>query len=153
MIHRTKSLPEELRNHAHLVQRAIRWLYGSRRCRSVVSERSPGYSGEIVDALGWQRDTTSILVECKTSLGDYYCDQVKPFRRDQTLGVGEFRWYLFPPGVIDLGRHSFPEDWGLLIARPQTLKIVKGPRAQLKWNRKREMKFLLDATRERNPFE
>ncbi len=137
--------------HTMLVRRAIRWLYGSQRCTAVVSEASPAYSGEIVDALGWQADTLSILVECKASLGDFYADRRKLFRQEPALGVGRYRWYLTMPGLLSDRIGALPEHWGLLEARPKTVKVVRAAMRQTDINVEREMKFLMDSRREERP--
>ena len=63
--------------HYELCVRAVRWLRGTKRC-------NPAFSGnascsEIPDAIGWSADG-SIVVECKTSILDFYGDEQKYVR-------------------------------------------------------------------------
>ena len=139
--------------HDILVRRAVRWLFGTQRCEAVYAERSPGDSGEVPDVLGFQSSTISILVECKISMQDFYSDRCKPCRRNPEQGVGAYRWYLCPPEIIDLSRNNLPDNWGLIIMRPRTIKVVKQAGRIRTRNFRREMKFLLSSTRERNPIE
>lgn len=111
--------------HADLVDRAERWLRNSQRCGVVLTEFASS-TPETPDAIGWQRGALlSILVECKTSRGDFYADGRKPFRRMPHAGIGRLRYYLAPPGVLtpELIRKHRPK-WGLLEARPRTIKTA-----------------------------
>ena len=96
--------------HAYLVKRAARWLCNSNGCLWVLTERG---GMEMPDAIGFKRyDGESILVECKTTLSDFYADKRKAWRMLPTIGMGRWRWYLTPPGLLD-GR-ELPEGWGWL---------------------------------------
>ena len=124
--------------HEDLTRLAIRHLYGTRRCRVVVSERG-GF--EIPDALGWH--VCSILIECKTSMGDFYADQKKPGRREATSfqGLGCERYYLTPPGLLKA--EQLPPRWGLLEAHGKRVykKLPASP--QPAWNQAAEARILL----------
>ena len=98
--------------HAELVERAARWLAGTRQCALVVKERSAWCLNEAPDAMGWQPRGHSILVECKTSVADFYADRRKPSRREPALGLGRERWYFTEPGLLH-GR-ELPAGWGLI---------------------------------------
>lgn len=80
-------------------------------------------TGENPDVLGW-RDMHSVLIESKTTRRDFLADRAKPFRIDPTLGMGDVRLYLAPPGVIAV--EDLPEGWGLLIAHEKRIEIA-GP--------------------------
>jgi hypothetical protein len=108
--------------HAELVIRARRWLANTRRCSLVATERNSWVVGESPDAIGWRFDGYSILVECKTTLADFYADQRKPGRREGWRGLGRERWYLTPAGLLD-GRY-LPHGWGLLELRGRSLRRV-----------------------------
>ena len=67
--------------HKELCDRALRWLHGSRRCEPVFAGIAS--CSEIPDAIGWSscyRWTGSTVIECKTSLSDFYADKRKYFR-------------------------------------------------------------------------
>lgn len=108
--------------HADLVARAARWLANTRRCSVVATERNCWVAGEAPDAIGWTWRGHSVLVECKTSVADFYADQRKPGRRAGTLGMGRERYYFTPPGLLT-GRY-LPDGWGLLELRGRTVREV-----------------------------
>ncbi len=115
-------MPSEL--HDHLCLRAERWLK-SRNCGVVFNDKfqAATHSGEQPDALGF-RSNCSILIECKTSRSDFLADKRKRFRKSPSLGVGDWRFYLCPPGVINI--EDLPEGWGLLWAHPKRIEQVFG---------------------------
>ncbi len=109
-------------SHADLVGLAERHLRSTRRCNIVLIER--GVNSEIPDAIGWAFH--SILIECKTSMSDYYADAKKPRCSGPTFGMGAERWYLTPAGLLkpELLRPS----WGLLEARgSRVYRVVAAP--------------------------
>lgn len=111
--------------HDQLVQRAAQWLKGSCGCSAVLTElRAFNASGECPDAVGW-RSNYSILVECKTTRSDFKADQRKHFKDDPRRGVGTYRFYLCPPGIIDV--NDLPNGWGLLYAEPRKISRIAGP--------------------------
>ncbi len=109
--------------HADLVARAEKWLRDSRRCAVVLTEA--GANWEFPDAIGWRTgyDPVSILVECKTSRGDFLVDRKKPFRLASApeLGMGRFRYFLAPPGIIR--PEELPLRWGLLEIRARSVRV------------------------------
>lgn len=56
-------------------------------------------SGEFPGVTG-NRNGSSCLIEVKVSRSDFLADKKKPFRKDSSLGMGDWRFYLCPPGVI-----------------------------------------------------
>lgn len=113
--------------HSDLVRRAARWLRNSQRCGVVLTEFSSA-SREVPDAIGWGGGWRfSYLVECKTSIGDFYADKKKPGRCGTRAyaGIGRFRYYLTPPGLLsaELIRKHRPR-WGLIEAKPKTIRTV-----------------------------
>lgn len=111
--------------HDELVQRAVRWLKGSCGCSTALSEmRALTTSGECPDAVGWRSDY-SILVECKASRSDFLADRKKNFRSNPERGIGTYRFYLCPPGMITID--DLPESWGLLYAEERTISRAIGP--------------------------
>lgn len=106
--------------HDRLVLKAGRWL-GSIGCGSIVTDpwRTPMVS-ESPDAIGW-RDGLSVLVEVKTSRSDFLADRKKPFRMDPANGMGDWRFYLAPLGLID--PNDIPEGWGLIEVGGKTNQI------------------------------
>ena len=95
-------------NHADLVSRATRWLRNTLHCRVVLSELVTA-AWETPDAVGWV-GTTCIVVECKTSRSDFRADAKKFFRQMPKHGVGDWRFYLTAPGLLD--GLTLPDGWG-----------------------------------------
>lgn len=125
--------------HDELVGRACRWLKGTCGCSASVGElQAFTGSGEIPDAIGW-RSEYSILIECKTSRADFFADLKKPFRVDPTLGVGTYRFYLCPPGIITPG--DLPDGWGLLHAEESQIRLVCGPKGNI-WSHGDNARFI-----------
>lgn len=96
-------------SHAELVDAARRWL---RDCPVVViCSEVASVAGETPDAIGWSGGA-SWLVECKTSRSDFKTDARKPWRRNPEDGMGGYRYYLAPKGLLAVS--ELPPGWGLL---------------------------------------
>jgi hypothetical protein len=82
------------------------------------------YGGERVDAFGyrWGFDGGSTVVEVKVSRSDYLADAKKPHRINPSHGIGEFRYYMCPEGLISLD--ELPANWGLLWVGPRNKVTV-----------------------------
>ncbi|KKN96679.1 hypothetical protein LCGC14_0163230 [marine sediment metagenome] len=107
-------------DHDELVRRAIKWLT-IQHCKAVASE-FPMHAGEEPDAFGWLGNGWSILVECKATKGDFYSDRRKKYR-NPGFGVGQERWYMCQPGVLeaeDVEKHG----WGLLYCTPKNIRKI-----------------------------
>ena len=115
---------EEL-THEILVQQAERWL---RRvgCNITFHELVTNTSsGEIPDAIGWRDNArVCILVECKATRSDFLSDSRKRFRSRPECGMGDWRFYLCPPGVIEV--EDLPPGWGLLYSAKRGIRQVHG---------------------------
>ena len=96
--------------HDNLVDRAAKWLR-SMNC-SVVLEEMTAYTwnGETPDAIGWV-ENKSILIECKTSRADFRKDLKKRFRDPLYKGMGQWRFYLTPEGLLK--ENDCPVGWGI----------------------------------------
>jgi hypothetical protein len=97
--------------HQDLVKIAEKWLLGTRKCSFVFTELACIATSEIPDAIGF-RDGHSILVECKTSRSDFLADGKKYFRRNAEMGVGSYRFFMAPQGIISV--QDLPQGWGLV---------------------------------------
>lgn len=100
--------------HAGLVKRARTYLKHECGCGVVLTELVALHAvGEVPDAIGWCVDMQlSILIECKTSRSDFRRDLNKLHRAMPHYGVGVYRFYMAPEGVIPAGQ--LPEGWGLI---------------------------------------
>jgi hypothetical protein len=97
--------------HRQLVTRAGRWLSGNQKCGVVLMESSTS-AYECPDAIGWRGGNHSILVEVKVSRSDFFADKNKVFRVRPKLGMGAYRYFLTPVGLVH--PEEVPQGWGLL---------------------------------------
>ena len=111
--------------HERLVLRAGEYLRGrTHRCTVVALERH-SRARCIPDALGWNLQGFSVLIECKTSRADFLADQQKKHR--QQFCVGRKRYYLTPPELVS--KDELPDGWGLLeCTELLTLQCIRGSR-------------------------
>jgi len=76
-------------------------------------------------AYGPQAGFDSVLIECKTSLADFRADEKKPFRIDAAKGMGVYRYYLAPEGLLTV--EMLPKKWGLIQVNARGhLKVLRG---------------------------
>lgn len=132
-------------SHKELVERAFKWLKNTKKCGVVMTEWYGG-TRETPDAIGFWAGK-SILVECKISRSDFLGDKNKYFRKRPGYGMGDERYYLAPPGIIEI--EDVPKNWGLLIAHKK--KIIVAKKAEV-FKRKisgiiNERKILINAMR------
>jgi hypothetical protein len=129
--------------HAALTELGRRWLLrpnsaGGHGCAFAVTEGWGDAQGEHPDAIGWRRsplDGGTILVEAKVSRADFLADSNKPHRRTPELGVGRYRYYLCPEGLI--APEELPPRWGLLYAGARgSVRAVAGAAAVLRHARR-----------------
>lgn len=107
--------------HAALVAVAYRWTLA--RCGFALREyRTFTPTGETPDVLGFRSDC-SVLVEVKVSRADFLADRKKPFRQG-ALGMGNFRYFLCPEGLVE--PNELPERWGLLVATSRGVRVARG---------------------------
>lgn len=126
--------------HTQLIDLSAKWLASKHAV--VITDMSHGL-GETADAIGWTSGF-STLVECKASRADFLNDRHKPWRRDPSNGMGTYRYYAAPAGLID--REELPENWGLLELHRGKLKVIV--KAQhLKRYHRGEISLLVSALR------
>jgi hypothetical protein len=110
-------------DHDRLVARAAGWLR-AQGCKTVLTEFH-ALIDETPDAIGW-RGSLSFLVEVKTSRADFLSDRRKRFRQHPETGMGDYRYFLCPPGLLQVD--ELPPRWGLLYAHAQRVELVQGHR-------------------------
>jgi hypothetical protein len=116
--------------HSDLNDIAKRWLLRAESgkgpgCKVAFVEVGAVGDGERADAWGyrWGWNGYSVLVESKTSRSDFLADRKKPHR--QTGGMGDYRYFICPEGVINLG--DLPNRWGLLwVNKRGHVKLMAG---------------------------
>jgi len=116
--------------HSQLVELAVRWLR-RQGCRVILHDPFRTPLAEQPDAIGW-RDGLSLLVEAKTSRADFLADAQKPWRIDPAKGMGDWRFFLAPAGL--LSPDELPPGWGLLEAAGARVRLAAGgPRGNRWW--------------------
>lgn len=147
--------------HSELCDVAVRWLkrscsQGGHGCHVAFSEVKSGWSGEIPDAIGFRRmgygeRDGSVLVEVKTSRSDFLADKKKPHRA--TGGVGKFRYFMAPTGLIKV--EELPEKWGLIEVNSRGhCKVLAGPavKAWMLYDNEYLAGYLFDYDHDREQF-
>ena len=122
--------------HQELVRVGAEWLAGEKsgdyRCSFVVTEFSDEWSDrrvETPDVFGIMVGNTYFgstgLIECKRTRSDFQGDKHKSFRRNG-YGVGNYRFYLCPSGLIRT--EELPARWGLLyLGADGNISVAKEP--------------------------
>lgn len=115
--------------HAHLVKFAYEWVLKSGSCGVAFREFNTGAcNGEYPDVIGFSSGPTTII-ECKTSRADFLADSKKMFRRYPEQGMGDYRYYFCPEGLIKV--EELPEGWGLIYVNAEG-KAKRKHRAEVK---------------------
>lgn len=107
--------------HRDMCQRAAKWLRGTMGCNVAVWEVTAA-ANEKPDAIGWH-PYKSTLVECKTSRSDFLRDKHKYHKNAPEKGMGEYRYYMCPEGVIKVD--DLPPFWGLLYLKNGRVSVIK----------------------------
>jgi len=136
-------------NHNEIVQRTAKWLKRHQanivvpNCPIVVAELTTAIpTGEIPDVIGFNSHS-SILCEVKTSRSDFLRDKKKVFRHNPEMGMGEYRYYVCPEGLII--EKDLPKGWGLLYVSKKIEIIKKSERHDC--NHRSERTLLLSIIR------
>lgn len=100
---------------------------GGPGCLVSMSECQAADFGETPDAIGFRStayDQYSVLCEAKTSRADFLSDANKAHRIDPAKGMGSFRYFIAPEGLIALD--ELPPKWGLIDVRKGRMKVKAG---------------------------
>jgi hypothetical protein len=131
--------------HADLVKRAAAYLANTKRCPVVITEMSG--QGEEPDAIGWNAGGHSCLVECKATVSDFKADRWKAGRRLARLGMGNHRFYLVPPEILQYAVENAPPRWGVLVAYKRRVEQRKAPDCFPEAYKLREIGLLISSLR------
>jgi hypothetical protein len=115
----------------------VRWL--GRHC-SVVLYEFAAAGDENPDVIGFAPDAGSVLIECKSTRSDFLRDATKAVRRNPSAGMGQRRYYLCPPEVIQV--KDLPPKWGLLWATRGQVLVKREARGHPERNLRAEVRFL-----------
>ena len=108
--------------HDDLCRLAAKWLKKRQYIGIVTVNNWMIYNDEKPDVIGFNKcGGNTTLIEVKTSRADFKRDFKKPFRVDQERGMGTFRYYCCPEGIIT--RDDLPDNWGLLIYKNKNIFI------------------------------
>jgi hypothetical protein len=133
--------------HKDLVAIGREWL--ARRCPVVVTELS-SQAGETPDVIGFQGRVSGIgygthLIECKASRSDFLSDSKKHYRRCSGAGMGNYRYYMAPKGLLKA--EDMPENWGLIeVSTAGRVSVLVCPILQ-ETNQSREVLLLVSVMR------
>lgn len=121
-------------SHDNLSALAAKWMQRPASangcgCHIGLVEVGHLYNGERADAWGhrweWEYCGGSVLVEVKVSRSDFLADSKKPHRNGETLGIGDFRYYMCPEGLIKID--DLPPRWGLIwVNKRGHIKVLCG---------------------------
>lgn len=122
--------PHDNTQHRELCLLAAKWLRRSK----LTSPSCPYVAVELVtinqespDVFGWNYWAT-VLIEVKVSRSDFLADAKKSFRQQPEEGVGAFRYYCSPEGLIT--EADLPDKWGLLWEKDGVITVVKDAERQ-----------------------
>jgi hypothetical protein len=110
--------------HKELVNLSYKFVLKNMSCGFAVKELKTTEK-EIVDVLGFGAWNHSVLIEVKVSRSDFLVDKKKSFRINTEEGVGKYRFYCCPKGLINI--EDLPENWGLIWENESKLEIVFNP--------------------------
>lgn len=138
--------------HKELCAIAGKWL--KKHNQNVLIPNCPTVAVELVtienetpDVIGWSSGS-SVMIEVKVGRGDFLSDYKKPFRKIPKTGVGEFRYYICPTGLIK--GVELPDKWGLLYFNElNKIEIIKVAERQ-ESNLKAERNILISIIRREN---
>lgn len=98
--------------HQLLVQIAYKWVLRN-GCGVAFREfRSYACNGEFPDVIGFSSGGHSTLIECKATRSDFLADRKKSFRITSQLGMGSYRFFCAPDGLMLAA--DLPNGWGLI---------------------------------------
>src|SRR5271165_4538460 len=123
--------------HSTLVAMGVQWL--SRQCSVVLYEFATP-AEENPDVIGWVAGAGSVLIECKLTRSDFLKDASKTVRKNPRAGMGQRRYYLSPPDVIQV--KDLPAKWGLLWAGKGQVVVMREARGHAERNLTAEVRFL-----------
>lgn len=118
-------------NHRDLCEIGARFLKrpesaNGHGCHFAVVEAS--CYGENPDVFGVRHGmngSRTFLLEAKISRSDFLADKNKPHRINPEQGMGQYRYYICPTGLISI--NELPDKWGLIYVSERGIcKVVSG---------------------------
>ncbi|AUR97791.1 hypothetical protein NVP1244A_089 [Vibrio phage 1.244.A._10N.261.54.C3] len=103
--------------HDRLNELTAKWIVNNMNMGLVFVEHKTVTSREIPDVFGLRDGgSTTVCFEIKAHRSDFLGDKNKPHRQDPSKGVGDYRFYVAPKGIIK--KSELPPKWGLLEVTP-----------------------------------
>jgi len=102
--------------HNELQQVAVKYLLHKKtpnmdiKCQYTIQNANSMY-GEIADVYGLS-SSYNVLIEVKSNYPDFLVDENKRCRQPDSVGLGHYRYYFFPKGLINGANVRL--DWGIL---------------------------------------
>ncbi|MCP1996641.1 hypothetical protein [Flavobacterium sp. HSC-61S13] len=94
--------------HSEIIEIGYKWLFS--KCSFAVKDLVT-HNQETPDIIGWNAEG-SFLLEAKVSRSDFLADKKKPFRLNPETGMGDWRFFIAPKGLIRV--EELPDMWGLI---------------------------------------
>lgn len=113
--------------HSQLVKIAYEWMHKRSIAKVAIRELNTNCCNrEYPDVIGFTGRGHSVLIEVKISRADFLSDKNKLFRKNPEQGMGDYRFYCCPSGLIKLD--DLPDNWGLIYVNLQgKAKCVHNP--------------------------
>lgn len=120
-----KKVKKRKYKHGELADIVASYLMTAGRMRIVCKEMYSKLK-EVPDIYAIDRIGT-YMIEVKVSHKDFWADAKKPFRQRPKEGLGRFRYYACPAGMIK--QSELPPKWGLIYVHPEgEIEVVCGKR-------------------------
>lgn len=103
---------EDVMSHSLCVKMAAEYMY--KRAEVVLPEFF-SHNAELPDVIAFNA-RYSTVIECKVSRSDFLKDRYKSFRLNPNQGMGDYRFYCAPKGLIK--PEELPHGWGLIEILP-----------------------------------
>jgi hypothetical protein len=113
--------------HEMLVKRGKSWMK-QQGFTVVATEITAVGSRERSDVIGF-RSSCSVIIEAKISRADFFADFKKLERQQPDVGLGNYRFYLCPMGLIQ--PEELPAKWGLLYADGTKIQEIVKPKGNI----------------------
>lgn len=110
--------------HSELVNIAYSFMLKKFSC-GIAYKEIKTLSAECADVIGFGSHQHSVLFEIKVSRSDFLADKKKEFRIYPQKGIGRYRFYVCPAGMINVS--DLPNGWGLMWLIDGKLEIVLNP--------------------------
>lgn len=132
--------------HSELISACARWALAHRYSAVAIAECQVRCTKEVPDLLGFKANGQATLFEIKVSRSDFKADGSKPFRKKEHTGMGLYRYYVTPCGMV--APNEVPEGWGLLwIGEDGRCYLKASSKRFLKRNQSAESAVLVSALR------